>query len=222
VTSSSRGHARWDPPDFESTGSGRASAGGSSAALADGEWNPPELDQSGGRPLPGLDAAKRTEQDDSYDRGYADGLRDARAQMEQRTRSAVETLAQAVDGLAASRAGFTRDLLGNIHALALAAAKKVIQRELQTDPTIVRDLVTRALELLDMTSPIEIRLHPEDLEAFRGDWEGLAPPDRQRDVQWLADPSLERGSFLIESPTRIIDGRTDVALRNLYERLGLD
>ena len=39
---------------------------------------------------------------------------------------------------------------------------------------------------------------------------------------WVVDPSLEAGSFRLVSPERIIDGRVDVALRALYERLASD
>jgi len=200
--------------------SGMQASETSGAILPDGEWALPELEPSAqGRVRPGHEPARKPERDDSYDRGYADGMRDAIAQMEQRTRTAVEALGQAAEALAASRAGFARDLQQNIHVLALATAKKIIERELMTSPEIVRDLVSRALELFDTDSPMEIRLHPEDLESFRSDWEGFAPPERQGALQWLADPSLERGSFQIENPTRMVDGRIDVALRNLYERL---
>jgi len=220
MTSSRKGHSAWNPPEIGVGFSGGRSPETSGATLSDGEWTLPELEVTvQGRARPGQEPARRAEGDDSYDRGYADGMRDAIAQTEQRTRTAVEVLGQAAEALVASRAGFARDLQQNIHVLALATAKKIIQRELTTSPEIVRDLVSRAIELFDADSPMEIRLHPEDLESFRSDWEGFAPPERQGALQWLADPSLERGSFQIENPTRMVDGRIDVALRNLYERL---
>jgi hypothetical protein len=41
-------------------------------------------------------------------------------------------------------------------------------------------------------------------------------------VHWIADPSLDRGSFRLSSPERLVDGRADVALRSLYERLAIE
>jgi hypothetical protein len=58
-----------------------------------------------------------------------------------------------------------------------------------------------------------VRLNPADLGAL-----GLGP-GAGAPVQWTADPVLEPGSFVVESPARVVDGRTDVALRQLFERL---
>jgi hypothetical protein len=45
------------------------------------------------------------------------------------------------------------------------------------------------------------------------------PPGRGLTIQWNADPTLGRGDFVVESPQRVVDGRLDVALQALYERM---
>ena len=68
-----------------------------------------------------------------------------------------------------------------------------------------------------------MRLNPDDLAALgAGHRAARAERPGARRSQWVADPTLERGSFLVESPTRIVDGRIDAALRQLYERLDHD
>jgi flagellar biosynthesis/type III secretory pathway protein FliH len=39
------------------------------------------------------------------------------------------------------------------------------------------------------------------------------------DVQWIADTAIEPGGCLVLSPRRLVDGRVDEALVNLYDRL---
>jgi len=58
-----------------------------------------------------------------------------------------------------------------------------------------------------------------DLEALHDLFaNGLEPPGG-RTVRWEADPALERGDIVVEGPQRLVDGRADVALRGIYERL---
>ena len=48
----------------------------------------------------------------------------------------------------------------------------------------------------------------------------LTEPDgRALIVHWVGDPTLDRGSFRVIGRERLVDGRVDVALRALYERL---
>jgi flagellar biosynthesis/type III secretory pathway protein FliH len=132
---------------------------------------------------------------------------------------ALEALARIADQLEASRLRFDHDRERNLRGLALAVAHQIVQRELATDPSIVNDLVARALELMPASAPVEVRVSPGDLAALSDDLQQLAAAGRPVPVQWLSDPALGPGSFMIESPLRIVDGRTDVALRTLFERL---
>ena len=65
-------------------------------------------------------------------------------------------------------------------------------------------------------------MHPADLEALVPAIEQLALEGRVPAVQWVGDPALSRGSFMVDSPTRVVDGRLDTALRQLYERIDHD
>jgi flagellar biosynthesis/type III secretory pathway protein FliH len=90
------------------------------------------------------------------------------------------------------------------------------------DPAIVQNLVRRAVHMLPTTTMIEIRAHPADLEAMTANLQITEADGRPLPVHWIADSVLERGDFLIATPERLIDGRADVALRSLYERLASD
>jgi flagellar biosynthesis/type III secretory pathway protein FliH len=104
----------------------------------------------------------------------------------------------------------------------VAIARKLVQREVEADPALVGGLVTRALALFAPASAVQVRLHPGDLEALRAELDRLAAAGREVTVQWVPDPSLARGDVVVESGLRIVDGRSDVALRALYEQLDGD
>ena len=201
----------WDLPVVEGVDAVQGSA-----HEGPGAWALPDLGPAGvaggSRPAP------REHDDPAYLRGREAGLREAAARAEERTHHALDALRRVTESLAASRTTRLSDLEANLYAIALVAARKIVMREVADDPTIVRDLVRRALEQLGPDSPLEVRLHPEDLKVVE---EGIAitPGDPIQEIRWKADPSLERGSFFLEGTQRIVDGRVDDALRVLYQRL---
>ena len=161
----------------------------------------------------------RTEADDAFERGHAEGMIEGAALAEQKLRPALEALAQVTAHLDAAQVQFNRDRERDLEGLALAVARGLIQREVTAEPGVVRDLLARALECFPADTVVQVRLNAEDLAILRPALETLAGSARAATVQWSADAALERGSFVAESPQRIVDGRTDVALRTLYERL---
>jgi flagellar assembly protein FliH len=155
---------------------------------------------------------------EAYQRGHAAGLEEGTAQAQERVRSALEALRRAAEALSASREQRLRDLEANVYAIALTAARKIVMREITADPSIVADLVRRAREMMGSEGPIEIRLHPEDLNRVREE-EPAPAGDAETEIRLTADATLERGAFVLNGPHRIVEGRADEALRRLYEKL---
>jgi flagellar assembly protein FliH len=155
---------------------------------------------------------------EAFQRGHAAGFEEGTAQAQERLQAALEALRRAAEALTASREQRLRDLDANLYAIALTAARKVVLREIAADPSIVRDLLRRALGMMGTEGPIEIRLHPEDLKTIREEG-AIGPEDVDSEIRWTAEPALERGDFFLEGPHRIVDGRADEALRRLYEKL---
>jgi flagellar biosynthesis/type III secretory pathway protein FliH len=219
MTSSSE-PALWAPPDLGAGERRRTSSWPEPAAGEEGgAWCPPVLER------PEEDSCGDPVQDETrqaYERGLADGLAEGAVHTRQELRPALRALGRLAEVLQAERANFARTRERNLQAIALAVAGKLVQRELAADPALVRDLLQRALDLLPLDTTLEVRLNPDDLalvEDLRDDRGGAAPA---RTIQWVADPALERGAFMLESPQRMVDGRLDVALRNLYDRLDHD
>ena len=182
-----------------------------------GEWSVPDL-----RLVPaerGTEASAPTPVEEAYARGVDDGRRSGGADAERRTLGACQALAGAAESLQAVRAAFASEAEESLFALATALAHQIVQRELTTDPTIVRDLVRRAVEVLPLEGALEIRLNPADLAALGAETDLYAPGGRKLDLRWVPDPTIERGGYLIETSQRVVDGRIDPVLRAMYDRL---
>lgn len=210
MTSSPERPALWLGPDLEGRSTITIDRPDPPAAREVASWLP-ELSPANGH---GEDATER-----AYARGVQEGLARGRAEAESQLRPALAALAGVGAQLRAQEREFMRGRERSLEALALAVARKLIEREVTVDATLLRGLITKALDLLPPEERLEVRLHPEDLAVMHEAVEADVIAGRLPASQWIADPSIGRGGFLVESPHRIIDGRLDVALRNLFERL---
>jgi flagellar biosynthesis/type III secretory pathway protein FliH len=161
-------------------------------------------------------------EEEAFSRGRTEATRTERELADARCATALQAVARAASHLDTIAAEFAQDRERDMQALAIAVARHIVQQELAIDPARVGELVRRALDLLPLDHSIEVRLHPEDLHTLAPSLEGLRPEGRQVHLQWVGDPTVERGGFVAETPHRIVDGRVDVALRALYERFDHD
>jgi flagellar assembly protein FliH len=203
----------WSPPDLDS--------GMRSAAASDGPVQYPELSRRGAG-SPALASSEPDVVQAAWTRGYAVGVAEAASGAEAGVQSALKALQGVVEHLEFARASMERDWKPNLFSLALAIARKLVQREVRAEPEIVLELVNRAIQLIPLDTTLEIRLNPSDLAVLGDRLERALPADRALSVRWVSDPSLDHGAFVIETPQRVVDGRADVALRTLYDRLDDD
>jgi flagellar biosynthesis/type III secretory pathway protein FliH len=155
----------------------------------------------------------------AYARGRAEGAAAAQRDAEATLGSAMAALNAAVEAVRVHDAKWTSNAEENIAALATMVARHLVQREVVADAGIVRELVRRALSQFPMDQVVNVRLHPDDVEACGV----LLSPDaagRTRDVRWIADPHILRGGCLVEGRERIIDGRVDTSLERAYRAIG--
>jgi len=181
------------------------------------QWTPPSIGAQSGATSP------RTPPQDpvqtAYARGLADGRREGATAAEQRlraTRQAVEGTARAT---AEARDALASEIEQTVTVLALAIAQHMVAHELQTDPTEIADLVRRTIAALPPSAPPTVRINPADLAALESAAPSAADSSRSVDVEWVGDPTIESGGFIVETPQRVLDARLTSVFRDLYERL---
>ncbi len=211
----------WAPPRFgggdgNTSVAARAGSGGAEA------WIAPLLAEAG-PPLAEthLDHGPPESAEQAYARGYAEGLEQGAAQAREPLQQAVAALQGAAQAVLGDRGHYMRDLEANLSALAVLVAGKIVRREVSADPELVRELVGHSLQMIKPDSPVVVRLHPEDLAGVQAGLDSFSDVEAGT-IRCAADENLERGSFFVEGPQRIVDGRLDRVLTTLYERLAYD
>jgi flagellar biosynthesis/type III secretory pathway protein FliH len=184
-------------------------------------WPLPELP---GRAEHGLGASEGvpagpTVEETAWARGHEAGWAAATEEANRTLKRAAGLLVSTAEALDAARLGVGRELEDAVYLLGLAIAKHLIQREVAADPAIVRDLVHRGLEAFPVGSRVEIHLHPDDLVALRSQFELPGRDGHANELQWMPDPAVGRGGCTLETPHRVVDGRVDLALGELYNRM---
>lgn len=152
----------------------------------------------------------------AYSRGRADGERAARAGADEEFASAMAALSEALNSVRLHEARWVNNAEENIAAIAVMVARHVVQREVNADPSFVRDVVQSAMAQYPLDQEVTIRINPEDLNACRASIEESG----RHQLRWISDVSILRGGCLMEGRERIIDGRVDTALERAYRSLG--
>lgn len=157
--------------------------------------------------------------DDAYRRGLDEGIAQGRRQARHELSTALAVANQVVDQARDAHDGWMENLEATLAALAVGIARHLVERELDADPELLGHLMSRALTHFPTDECIRVRIHPDDREALHG-----ADPDTpvlppERDTRWISDASVPRGSFILEGPEQVLDGRLDRALERVYRSM---
>jgi len=132
--------------------------------------------------------------------------------------AAVEALASAAESLRDARREEAEHCMRGALDVALALARRVLERELSVDPSALLPLVERAVELLAEARPLRVALAPEALEVLESRPEPLAALPKDQ-IELVADPALARSEARVRGGASRIEVRLDSVLGMLRDEL---
>lgn len=140
---------------------------------------------------------------EAFTKGYAQGERAGAEASASRAEEMLRRLAQTLDDLQSLRGELIRRTEREVVELALAIAKKVLQREVTLDHDLMLAMARVALDRLADISTASIRLHPDD---YAGVMRGRGPSAvSTHGVQIVADASVRRGGCVVQSEFGSVD-----------------
>lgn len=144
--------------------------------------------------------------------GYEEGQAAARRGFESPLREALGRAAAAVAELAALRRRLRAEAEEDLVRLAVAIARRILRREISTDPQAILGLVKAAFERIDAREVFRLRAHPEDARTLEACFADLGVPER---IQVAADRNLERGALLVETERGDLDASVETQLQEI-------
>lgn len=153
-----------------------------------------------------LERIQKQAYDEGFARGRSDGLTDGKAELQART----AVLEKLLNSLAEPLEELDDRIEQELVALALAAARVIVRRELKTDPAQVVAAVREALSALPAAARnVRVQLHPEDAALVR---QVLNLSQEERAWQIVEDPLLARGGCKVLTDTSQVDATLDARL----------
>ena len=128
----------------------------------------------------------------------------------------MERLTRSIQEIANMRARLRHEAEGDVVQLALAIARRVIRRELASDPDALRGLVVAALEKLQGQEISRVKVHPSHVAMVKS---CLQPALSGGLVEVLADPAREVGSVIFETARGNLDASVDSQLQEIERGL---
>lgn len=151
-----------------------------------------------------------------YERGLADGQRHSEAQRQQD----LAVLTDAVRRFDAARSMLQQTVDDEIIALALQIVSKILHESAESSREQIVMQAKAALGVVQESDGVVIQAHPADaavLEAVRAELTGRQQVALKLTIEPVA--SLQRGSCLLHTATRLIDASLDTQLFRLGDAL---
>lgn len=166
---------------------------------------------------PPPDAPTRAECDrQAFATAYAQGEQAGFEAGRLRADAMLRRLGETLEELAGLRALLLQQAERQVLQVALAIARRILQREIDSDPDLLGAMARVALDRLGDGEAIRIRLNPEDHHVVG---HRLIPSRAGTSIGVEADPAVPRGGCLIESPLGIVDASLDAQFRVIQEAL---
>ena len=158
-----------------------------------------------------MEAVEATAWAEGFERGFHSGARTAREEQEATLLQLVALTRNALE----DADEFTRALERQVIDLSLAVAERVVERELQTDPGVVLDIVREALEGVRSVTSASVRVNPEDHPLVAPHWDRFVRPPLADRAHLVADERVERGGCVIETQMGKIDAQPSSKLSEI-------
>jgi flagellar assembly protein FliH len=150
----------------------------------------------------------------AFEQGYQEGERIGKQMGERMVATAVQRYDRSVHELAALHRSLREAMEKEAVRLALAVAKKIVQREASMDPDLIAALVSVALKRVQGQTGVTVRVSSQDHARLANALHTL-----NASIAVTEDTSLERGDFVLDSLQTHVDGRISGQIETIARSL---
>lgn len=143
-------------------------------------------------------------QQDGFNQGQAEGKKQGLAEGQEELNNRLTALNELIDQLQKPLAKVEQQVQQQLVQLALAMAQAVIAIEVKTNPQVILQAVSEAINALPLDAThIQIKLNPADLDTI----EQCYPADIRAERGWQlhAEPGIEQGGCVVQSSRSSVD-----------------
>lgn len=144
----------------------------------------------------------------AYERGYKEGVTAGKAAGEEQAIQMVQQVTAIVDQATQLHDTMLREAEGEVVALCLEIARKIIQAELRTNPDVVKSVVAAGVLKINGSPRVTIRVNPDQLDLVRQHWQVAYGPN-YREKEWTieGDVQVAPGGCVLETKYGSLDAQ---------------
>jgi flagellar assembly protein FliH len=139
---------------------------------------------------------------EAQQRGYREGLQDGQARARKDLEPVVQRLAASVAEILQYKEALRRQAEQDMLRLSLGIARRVLHRELSTDPDSLHALIRAAIDRLKACEVHRVRIHPDHQPQLLVE---LNQAGLMASVEVIPDASLELGGIVFETNRGSLD-----------------
>lgn len=137
-----------------------------------------------------------------------------RSQLREARQECAERVAKALRSFDERRAEYFRSVEREVVQLALAIARKILERETIVDPTLLSALVRIAIDRMQCGSPVRVRIPPEEMEY----WGALGQETHSGPkCEVIGDTELRQGECVVETDLGTASFGIEAQLKDIEE-----
>jgi len=159
-----------------------------------------------------LERLRQLETAEAHHRGIEDGLRRGREEAAAEMKKALDQVARTLEELAKVKSRLRQEAERELVKLALAVARRILYRELSTDPSSIEGIVHAALQKLQQREVSRVRVSPQAVAAVRA---ALDRVGSRSGMEVVADPGLAAGALLFETSVGELDASIETQLQEI-------
>lgn len=144
--------------------------------------------------------------------GVQEGEAAARRAAAGEVQAVLEKLARTIEEIASVRPRLRHEAEADVVKLGMAIARRILNRELSTDPEAVVGLIRAALDKLDGREVSRVRVHPQHAAVLQQIFERMGSPRR---IQVSAEPALDLGAAIFETLHGSLDASVETQLSEI-------
>jgi flagellar biosynthesis/type III secretory pathway protein FliH len=146
--------------------------------------------------------------------GYEDGLKEADRKLDERIKLSLKTLDSLVNQLKTQQSEMMRLLSPRIADLATEMARRIIQREVSQDASIVTAQAEEAIKKILQRDKLIIRVCPDDEQIMKNHEAALMDLfDGIDKIEIISDPAIEKGGCIVETHLVKVDAQPSSQLK---------
>jgi flagellar assembly protein FliH len=153
-----------------------------------------------------------TDEREAYRKGLAEGTAIGKEQAAMEVQPVLDRLAHTLVELSSLRSRIRRDAEKDLLKLAVAIARRVLHREMTTDPESIEGLIKVALEKLQSRDLCRVRVHPNHAAFMNASFDRIS---NSKKIDLVADGSLRCGDVLFETEHGTLDASIESQLSEI-------